>query len=200
LTSHSAYPTYLTMRKNASSVVTTHPLGSRVAMALFVIAVVGTACLKPVPVEPQVRSSVASDGAVSCVGQGPLPPQTQAQNVLGAPLVACPSRHRTGFYRQGYCNTGSNDRGVHVVCASVTEQFLAYSRAQGNDLITPRGEFPGLQPGDGWCLCAERWREANEAGVAPGVYLEATDARALDFINMRALVTHATPLPSAEVH
>lgn len=100
-------------------------------------------------------------------------------NVLGGPLQACPSRHSTGFYRDGYCNTGADDRGVHVVCARVTDAFLAFSRSQGNDLVTPRGGFAGLQDGDGWCLCASRWQEAYEAGVAPPVVLEATHEAAL---------------------
>jgi uncharacterized protein (DUF2237 family) len=99
--------------------------------------------------------------------------------VLGGPLQACPSRHRAGFYRDGYCHTGDDDHGVHVVCARVTDAFLAFSRAHGNDLVTPRRGFPGLKDGDGWCLCAGRWQEAHEAGVAPPVVVEATHEAAL---------------------
>jgi uncharacterized protein (DUF2237 family) len=102
-----------------------------------------------------------------------------SRNVLGEALQPCPSRHRTGFYRDGYCNTGADDHGVHVVCAKVTDAFLQFSKARGNDLVTPRGGFPGLRDGDGWCLCASRWQEAHEAGVAPPVVLEATHAAAL---------------------
>ena len=83
------------------------------------------------------------------------------------------------FYRDGFCNTGADDAGLHVVCARVTDDFLSYSRSQGNDLVTPRGGFPGLRPGDGWCLCARRWQEAFEAGAAPPVVLESTHQAAL---------------------
>lgn len=95
----------------------------------------------------------------------------------------------TGFFRDGCCKTGPNDTGSHTVCAVMTAEFLAFTQAQGNDLSTPRPEyrFPGLKPGDRWCLCAIRWREADEAGVAPRVVLEATHAKALDVIDREAL-------------
>jgi uncharacterized protein (DUF2237 family) len=121
--------------------------------------------------------ALASDA--ECVGPGGQPEIAGSRNVLGGPLQACPSRHAAGFYRDGYCNTGADDHGVHVVCARVTDAFLAFSRQQGNDLVTPRGGFPGLTDGDGWCLCASRWQDAYEAGVAPPVVLEATHEAAL---------------------
>lgn len=113
--------------------------------------------------------------------------------MLGSALERCPSPHRTGFYRNGYCSTGPEDTGVHVVCARVTESFLSYSKTQGNDLVTPRGGFPGLAEGDAWCLCAARWSEAEAAGVAPPVLLEATDESALRHVARTALEAHRVP-------
>ncbi|MGY6569408.1 MAG: DUF2237 family protein [Salinarimonas sp.] len=102
----------------------------------------------------------------------------------------------TGFYRDGCCETGPDDVGRHLVCAQMTEEFLAFSRVRGNDLVTPRPEFrfPGLKPGDRWCLCAERWREAALAGVAPPVILASTHERALDIIDWTELKAHALDL------
>ena len=107
-----------------------------------------------------------------------------ALNVLGTPLVPCSYDPLTGYYRDGCCNTDQHDVGSHVVCAKVTQAFLDFSLARGNDLITPRPEhrFAGLQPGDRWCLCALRWQEALSAGVAPPVVLASTHARALSFV------------------
>ena len=104
-------------------------------------------------------------------------------NVLGGDLEPCSFDPVTGFYRDGYCRTGSGDVGMHVVCAVMTEEFLVFSASVGNDLSTPRPEygFAGLRPGDRWCVCAGRWQEALEAGVAPPVVLEATHALALEF-------------------
>lgn len=118
---------------------------------------------------------------------------TTARNVLGESLQACCTDPMTGFYRDGHCHTGPEDRGVHVVCAVMTEDFLTYTKAQGNDLSTPRPQynFPGLNPGDGWCLCAARWMEAYEAGVAPPVKLDATHAKALDIIPEEVLQAYA---------
>ncbi len=123
----------------------------------------------------------------------PIAAQTQARNVLAEPLTPCSHDPVTGFYRDGCCETGPEDVGRHVVCAQVSEEFLAFSRARGNDLVTPRPEFgfPGLKPGDRWCLCAERWREAALAGVAPPVILAATHERALDIIDWTELKAHA---------
>lgn len=116
-------------------------------------------------------------------------------NVLGTELEPCGLEPRTGFFRDGCCRTGPDDDGVHVVCAVVTAEFLAFSRAQGNDLITPAPQwgFPGLRPGDRWCLCASRWAEALEAGVAPPVVLAATHARALDWVSLDDLRRHVAP-------
>jgi hypothetical protein len=112
-----------------------------------------------------------------------------AVNVLGTPLVTCGTNPVTGFYRDGCCNTDNRDLGMHTVCAVMTRAFLEYSRARGNDLITPRPEFgfPGLKPGDRWCLCAMRWFEAWQAGKAPGVVLEATHQRTLSKVPFEAL-------------
>ena len=117
-------------------------------------------------------------------------------NVLGAELQACSFDPLTGFYRDGCCRTDANDRGSHVICARVTADFLAYSMTRGNDLITPRPEyrFAGLKPGDRWCLCALRWKEALEAGVAPPVHLEATHQKALDYVRLEDLKAHALTL------
>lgn len=114
-------------------------------------------------------------------------------NVLGGPLQACSFSPLTGYFRDGCCNTDENDRGTHVVCARVTAEFLDYSLARGNDLITPRPEhrFNGLTPGDRWCMCAARWKEALLAGVAPPVILEGTHAKALEMVSMEQLQLHA---------
>lgn len=114
-------------------------------------------------------------------------------NVLGTALVACSFDPMTGFLRDGCCNTNAQDQGTHVVCAQVTAEFLAYSRSLGNDLVTPRPEsrFASLKPGNRWCLCARRWREALEAGVAPPVHLEATHAKALEMLTMEQLRSHS---------
>jgi uncharacterized protein len=116
-----------------------------------------------------------------------------AKNVLGGPLAACCFSPLTGYFRDGWCRTADEDRGSHVICAKVTQEFLAYSRARGNDLETPVPEyrFPGLKPGDRWCLCALRWREALIAGVAPPVVLEATHERALQYVSIAELAAHA---------
>ena len=117
----------------------------------------------------------------------------EAKNVLGGELEICCGAPMTGFYRDGKCNTGSEDRGVHVVCAEVTEEFLNFTRAVGNDLSTPQPSFgfPGLQPGDRWCLCAERWKEALDAGFAPPVVLDSTHAAALKYVTLEELQSYA---------
>ena len=117
-------------------------------------------------------------------------------NVLGEPLDLCSSTPMTGFYRDGCCSTGPDDVGRHVVCAEVTAEFLAISRSRGNDLMTARPEFgfPGLKPGDRWCLCADRWREAFEAGAAPRVVLRSTHEAALNRIDLADLKRYALDL------
>ena len=116
-----------------------------------------------------------------------------ALNVLGGPLVACSFDPLTGFFRDGCCQTDVEDHGTHVVCARVTSAFLAYSLSRGNDLSTPRPQsrFAGLTPGDRWCLCALRWKEALMAGVAPPVNLEATHFKALEIVTLEQLKLHA---------
>lgn len=114
---------------------------------------------------------------------------TADQNVYGDPLEECCREPLTGFYRNGYCSTGPSDHGVHVVCATVTEQFLQHSKDVGNDLSTPKPEynFPGLKSGDCWCLCAIRWKDALQRGIAPPVNLRATHRRILDFVPLETL-------------
>ena len=113
----------------------------------------------------------------------------KALNVLGTPLLACSFDPLTGYYRDGCCNTDHNDHGSHVVCAKVTQAFLDFSVSRGNDLVTPRPEFrfAGLKAGDRWCLCARRWLEAFEAGVAPPVVLAATHRKALEIVSIEQL-------------
>lgn len=117
-------------------------------------------------------------------------------NVLYEALETCSLRPRTGYSRSGACETGENDPGSHTVCAQVTAEFLEYSRSRGNDLITPQPEwdFPGLKPGDRWCLCAARWLEAQRAGCAPPVVLRATHRRALGTVPLELLKAHALDL------
>jgi uncharacterized protein (DUF2237 family) len=112
-----------------------------------------------------------------------------AKNVLGNSLEVCCNSPKTGFYRDGSCHTGPNDAGVHVVCAQVTDAFLNFTQIMGNDLSTPEPMygFPGLKPGDRWCLCAGRWKEALDAGVAPPVILEATHEAALEHVDLDVL-------------
>lgn len=114
-------------------------------------------------------------------------------NVLGTELQACCFNPVTGYYRDGYCRTGPGDIGLHTVCATMTVEFLEFSKSCGNDLSTPRPEyeFPGLNPGDRWCVCVRRWTEALEAGVAPPIHLESTHASAIEFASLEDLEAHA---------
>lgn len=125
-----------------------------------------------------------------------------ASNVFGEPLISCSMKPLTGFYRDGCCNSGEDDAGVHAVCVVVTAEFLEFSYSRGNDLSTPHPEynFPGLKPGDRWCLCASRWVEAWKAGKAPQVVLEATHERTLDFIQLEELVKWAAKAGRKETH
>jgi uncharacterized protein len=117
-------------------------------------------------------------------------PKKDAKNILGTALQPCCFEPVTGFYRDGFCNTDANDYGVHVVCAEVTQAFLDYSKSQGNDLMTASPWFPGLKAGDKWCLCAMRWKEAHEAGVAPPIILESTHQNALKFVPLEVLMQY----------
>ncbi|MFZ9739610.1 MAG: DUF2237 family protein [Prochlorotrichaceae cyanobacterium] len=118
---------------------------------------------------------------------------TSASNVLGQPLQPCSTNPLTGFYRDGCCNTGAGDYGAHLVCAEMTAAFLEFSKSRGNDLSTPvpAYQFPGLKPGDRWCLCASRWQEALEAGAAPRVVLESTHALTLEYASLADLKQYA---------
>jgi uncharacterized protein len=122
---------------------------------------------------------------------------TEAKNVVGGNLEVCCTSPVTGFYRDGFCRTGGQDFGSHVVCAEMTLEFLEFTKSRGNDLTTPVPDFnfPGLKPGDRWCLCASRWEEALDAGVAPPVILSATHARALEVVSLDELKKH--PLTSS---
>ena len=114
-------------------------------------------------------------------------------NVVGGKLDSCCTSPMTGFYRDGTCNTGTGDIGAHTVCAEMTEEFLDFTKSSGNDLSTPvpAFNFPGLKPGDRWCLCASRWKEALDAGVAPPIVLSATHASTLEYVNLNELKQHA---------
>jgi uncharacterized protein (DUF2237 family) len=118
----------------------------------------------------------------------PLP-----KNVLGTELQSCSTDPITGFYRDGCCRTGPDDYGLHLVCTEVTDEFLAFSKAAGNDLSTPNPmyRFPGLKAGDRWCLCVERWKEALEAGMAPKIVLESTHISALEYVDLEDLEAYA---------
>lgn len=121
---------------------------------------------------------------------------TAQNNVFGEPIATCSERPITGFTRSGCCETGMQDVGMHTVCAVMTKEFLAFSRSKGNDLSTPvpEFEFPGLKPGDSWCLCAARWKEALEAGCAPRVSLRATHEKTLEVVSLDDLKSHAIDL------
>ncbi|MBD1830643.1 DUF2237 domain-containing protein [Microcoleus vaginatus GB1-A2] len=121
---------------------------------------------------------------------------TEATNVLGGKLETCCTSPMTGYYRDGKCNTGGGDFGAHTLCAQLTEEFLQFTKSNGNDLSTPVPEFnfPGLKPGDCWCLCASRWKEAMDAGVAPPVVLAATHALTLEYVSLDELKQHAADL------
>jgi len=114
------------------------------------------------------------------------------KNVLGTKLEACCYAPKTGFYRDGFCRTGPEDVGTHVVCAIMTKEFLEYTKTKGNDLSTPKPmyQFPGLKPGDKWCLCVSRWKEAYEEDKAPEVVLEATHENALQIVAFKILLEH----------
>lgn len=120
-----------------------------------------------------------------------------ARNVLGGELAVCGLEPRTGYFRDGRCRTRRDDLGSHVICARVTDEFLTFSRARGNDLSTavPSLDFPGLADGDRWCLCALRWQEAHAAGVAPPLYLQATHERVLELVDLDTLLPYALDLP-----
>lgn len=121
-----------------------------------------------------------------------------ARNVLGGELAVCSKDPVTGFFRDGCCNTNGDDGGMHTVCALMTEEFLTFSKERGNDLSTPRPEyhFPGLKPGNQWCVCLLRWKEALDSGAAPPVVLEATHASVVEFIDLETLREHSVDVES----
>lgn len=125
--------------------------------------------------------------------EAPRPARIESRNVAGGPLASCSDDPVTGFFRDGCCNTGPQDSGIHTVCAVMTAEFLANSKYLGNDLSTPRPEygFPGLKPGDSWCLCAARFLQAHEEDVAPRVHLEATHERSLEIVPLEILRRYA---------
>lgn len=151
-----------------------HPSGESNALPVRGTAGSSTACALPPPASPELE-------------------RRTARNVEGHELETCSTSPMTGAYRDGRCTTGPDDVGVHVVCARITAEFLTYTRDRGNDLVTARGGFPGLRPGDKWCLCAARWAEAEAGGVAPPVDLAATEAEALRFVSRATLAQHAIP-------
>lgn len=153
----------------------------RTATSLLVAAAT-MATLSPHPAAAAAAASVAAAGLT---------------NVLGGSLAPCGFQPLTGFFRDGLCRTDAADRGRHVIAAVVTAQFLAFTASRGNDLSTPHPpSFPGLKPGDRWCLCALRWREALEAGAAPPVDLSATSSAALNFVTLEQLRSHAWVPPA----
>ena len=115
------------------------------------------------------------------------------KNVFGAPLKLCCNEPKTGYFRDGYCRTDDSDYGNHTVCAIMTKKFLEFSKSKGNDLTSPNEQyaFPGLNPGDKWCLCSLRWKEAFDAGYAPLVELESTNEKALKYVSLDSLITNA---------
>ncbi len=120
--------------------------------------------------------------------------EKQAKNILGTELEPCCHEPKTGFFRDGFCRTDHHDHGRHVICAEITQAFLDFTKSHGNDLSTPQPafNFPGLKPGNRWCLCALRWQEALEAGVAPPVILSACHAKVLAYVSIEDLKKHAS--------
>lgn len=169
-----------------------HPL----LLSLLVGCGVGTASQAPTPPADPAPTCGETE-APACLGIGPETdapvPDTARVSVVGADLAPCSNDPVTGFFRDGLCRTGPRDRGVHVVCAEVDVDFLQFTADRGNDLSTPRPElgFAGLDPGDRWCLCADRWEEARRAGVAPRVVLDATHPAVLRSTTRAHLDTHA---------
>ena len=140
----------------------------------------------------QSASGVCDEAQATCADSEPgSGGGSVLQSVADTPLQVCSTKPMTGWFRDGYCRTQSADKGRHVVCAEMTQAFLDFTRRRGNDLSTPRGRFVGLKPGDRWCLCALRWREAHEAGRAPPVELEATHSSALRYTSYPSLQSAA---------
>lgn len=170
--------------------------------ALLALACTPRSVAPPRPATTTADACAASP-APTCAMPPPNAPDGRGdRNVLGAPIAPCGTAPRTGWRRTGRCDTGPDDTGVHVVCATLTDDFLRFTVAQGNDLVTPHPEagFPGLRAGDRWCLCASRWVEAERANVAPPVVLDATHEAALRFTSidrLRASSAGAASAPDA---
>lgn len=165
------------------------------AQTILLMALLAACSASRAEPSPECRAD-ATDAAPACLGVGEPTPVSDGEalrSVAGGALAACSTDPLTGFYRDGVCRTGPDDRGVHVVCAEVDADFLAYTAGRGNDLSTPapRVGFPGLAPGDRWCLCAARWEEARAAGHAPAVVLGATHPAALRSTTIDHLREHA---------
>lgn len=125
----------------------------------------------------------------------PVTSRRDDKSLTGDPLAVCSSAPLTGWFRDGKCSAGADDTGVHVVCAKLTDEFLSFTKSKGNDLVTPRDAFPGLRAGQQWCLCASRWDEAERAGVAPPVVIDATHASATRVVGVEKLKAHALGRP-----
>ena len=154
------------------------------------LVVMALACFSvtPTTAAAQTAAGVCDEAQATCVDSEPAASGgPEVKSVAGTPLQVCSTKPMTGWFRDGYCRTQSADKGRHVVCAEMTQEFLDFTRRRGNDLSTPRGRFVGLKPGDRWCLCALRWREAHEAGKAPPVELEATHSLALHYTSYPSL-------------
>lgn len=130
--------------------------------------------------------------SLACIYSHTAMAETSQRNVLGGELEACCMDPKTGFQRDGYCRVPSSDSANHSVCAIVTDEFLEFSKSRGNDLITPRPGFPGLKEGDGWCLCASRWKEALDEGITMKIKLAATSDAALKVVTLKELKQHAS--------
>ena len=139
----------------------------------------------------QLTPAAASSSPSASATANETNPSHSGLSLLGTPLAPCSSAPLTGYHRDSYCRHDPSDGGRHLICALLTDRFLTYSQQRGNDLITPRPGFAGLTDGQKWCVCVERWKEALQAGVAPGVVLEATNARAEDAVSKQALLNHA---------
>ncbi len=149
-------------------------------------------CLTPLLVISLLLSHGCQPKTQSHEIQHQVSTNKQAKNILGEQLIMCCSDPKTGFYRDGHCVTGPADHGTHIICAKVTTEFLEFSKARGNDLMTPLPDyhFPGLKAGDHWCLCISRWLEALEAGVAPPIRVESTHEQALEYVSLAVLLSY----------
>ena len=175
------------------SMTARHAIGTQGPfLSLLALLSLATGCARdPRGAAPGASALASAPSSESC----PLPPKLVVgreddRNLDGQKLESCSGDPLTGYFRDGLCSTGEEDTGRHVVCAKMTGEFLEYTRSQGNDLVTPRAGFPGLSPGQRWCVCASRWREAHEAGVAPPVVVAATHARAAALVPAETLRMH----------